>query len=37
MMRFFRMIAIALAVAPLCAPADMPQVKCPRDCFTAIW
>jgi hypothetical protein len=25
MMRFFRMIAIALAVAPLCAPADMPR------------
>jgi hypothetical protein len=25
MMRFFRMIAITLAIAPLCAPADMPK------------
>ena len=24
-MRFFRMIAIAVAIAPLCAPADMPK------------
>lgn len=33
MMRFFRMIAIALAVAPLCAPADMPRSEMPKGLF----